>query len=165
MQETWERRAPSLSQEDPPEKEMAALSSIPAWRIPWTEEPGVLRSMWSHRVGPHWAQASTSSSSHSAQGPRCPSTLLQMQDFFSYGWIIFHRMCVCVCVCTYVEIKYHIIHSPPTVLLIQVFNSFSLGAFAQRANPEFLGRAFLMGCHNCRIAGKKEFPQYMIFVF
>ena len=58
-----------------------------------------------------------------------------------------------------------VIHSPPTVLLIQVFNSFSLGAFAQRANPEFLGRAFLMGCHNCRIAGKKEFPQYMIFVF
>ena len=37
MQETQLR---SLGQEDPLEKEMAAHSSIPAWRIPWTEEPG-----------------------------------------------------------------------------------------------------------------------------
>ena len=50
MQETWVR---SLGSEDLLEKEMATHSSIPAWRIPWTEEPGVLRSMWSHRVGPH----------------------------------------------------------------------------------------------------------------
>ena len=33
--------------EDPLEKEMATHSSIPAWRIPWTEEPGGLRSMGS----------------------------------------------------------------------------------------------------------------------
>ena len=32
------------------EKEMATHSSILAWRIPGTEEPGGLRSMWSHRV-------------------------------------------------------------------------------------------------------------------
>ena len=37
MQETWVR---SLGQEDPLEKEMATHSSILAWRIPWTEEPG-----------------------------------------------------------------------------------------------------------------------------
>ena len=37
MQKTW---VPSLGQEDPLEKEMAAYSSILAWRIPWTEEPG-----------------------------------------------------------------------------------------------------------------------------
>ena len=37
MQETWLQ---SLSGEDPLEKEMAADSSILAWRIPWTEEPG-----------------------------------------------------------------------------------------------------------------------------
>ena len=37
MQETWLR---SLGWEDPLEKEMATHSSIPAWRIPWTEEPG-----------------------------------------------------------------------------------------------------------------------------
>ena len=34
-----------LDQEDPLEKEMATHSSIPAWRIPWTEEPGGLQSM------------------------------------------------------------------------------------------------------------------------
>ena len=37
--------------EDPLEKEMATHSSILAWRIPWTEEPGGLQSMGSHRVG------------------------------------------------------------------------------------------------------------------
>ena len=41
----------SLGQEDPVEKGMAALSSILAWRIPWTEEPGVLQSIGLQRVG------------------------------------------------------------------------------------------------------------------
>ena len=48
MQETQVR---SLDQEDPLEKGMATNSSILAWRIPWTEEPGGLQSMGSHRVG------------------------------------------------------------------------------------------------------------------
>ena len=38
-----------LGQEDPLEKEMATLSRILAWRIPWTEGPGGLRSMGSHK--------------------------------------------------------------------------------------------------------------------
>ena len=38
----WETRVRSLGQEDPLEKEMATHSSIHAWKIPWTEEPGVL---------------------------------------------------------------------------------------------------------------------------
>ena len=42
MQET---RVQSLDQEDPLEKEMATHSSIPAWEILWTEEPGGLQSM------------------------------------------------------------------------------------------------------------------------
>ena len=42
MQETW---VPSLGQEDPLEKEMAGHSSILAWKILWTEEPGGLQSM------------------------------------------------------------------------------------------------------------------------
>ena len=41
----------SLGWEDPLEKEMATHSSILAWRIPWTEEPGRLQSMGSQRVG------------------------------------------------------------------------------------------------------------------
>ena len=48
MQET---RVQSLGWEDPLEKEMAAHSSILAWEIPWTEEPGGLQSMGSQRVG------------------------------------------------------------------------------------------------------------------
>ena len=42
MQETQEMGVQSLGQEDPLEKEMATQSSILAWRIPWTEEPGGL---------------------------------------------------------------------------------------------------------------------------
>ena len=42
MQETQETWVRSLGQEDPLEKEMATHSSILAWEIPWTEEPGGL---------------------------------------------------------------------------------------------------------------------------
>ena len=45
MQKTW---VPPLGREDPLEKGMASPSSILAWRIPWTEEPGGLQSMGSH---------------------------------------------------------------------------------------------------------------------
>ena len=48
MQET---QVQSLGQEDVLEKEMATHSSILAWKIPWTEEPGGLQSMGSQRVG------------------------------------------------------------------------------------------------------------------
>ena len=51
MRETW---VWSLGQEDPLEKEMAIHSSILAWRIPWTEEPGGPQSMGSPRVGHNW---------------------------------------------------------------------------------------------------------------
>ena len=44
MQETWVQ---SLVQEDPLEKEIETHSSILAWRIPWTEEPGEFYSPWS----------------------------------------------------------------------------------------------------------------------
>ena len=47
MRETWVR---SLGQEDPLEKEMATHSSILAWRIPRTEEPGGLQFTGSRRV-------------------------------------------------------------------------------------------------------------------
>ena len=44
----------SLGWEDPLEKETATHSSILAWRIPWTEEPGGLQSMGLRRVGHDW---------------------------------------------------------------------------------------------------------------
>ena len=51
MQETWVR---CLGQEDPQEKKMATHSSILAWRIPWTEDPGSLQFM-GLQVGHDWA--------------------------------------------------------------------------------------------------------------
>ena len=46
-----ETQVQSLGWEDPLEEEMATHSSILAWKIPWTEEPGRLRSVGSQRVG------------------------------------------------------------------------------------------------------------------
>ena len=48
MQETQVR---SLVRDDPLEKEMATHSSVPAWRIPWMEDPVRLQSTGSQRVG------------------------------------------------------------------------------------------------------------------
>ena len=48
---TWETQVLSLDQEDTLEKRMATHSSILAWRISWTEEPGGLQSMGSQTVG------------------------------------------------------------------------------------------------------------------
>ena len=50
MQEPQEMRVPPLGWEDPLEEGMAAHSSILAWRIPWTEEPGRLLSTGLQRV-------------------------------------------------------------------------------------------------------------------
>ena len=47
IQETWVQ---SLSQEDPLEMAMATHSSIPVWRIPWTEEPGELKFIGSQKL-------------------------------------------------------------------------------------------------------------------
>ena len=65
MKETWVQ---SLGQEDPLEKEMATHSSILAWEIPWTEDPGWLWSMGSQRVGHDWATAAAAKSLQS-----CPT--------------------------------------------------------------------------------------------
>ena len=56
MQETqvW-----SLVREDPLEEEMATLSSILVWGIPWPEEAGGIQSIGSQRAGPNWAHTYT----------------------------------------------------------------------------------------------------------
>ena len=48
VQETW---VPSLGWEDPLMKEENAYSSVLAWKIPWTEDPGGLQSIALQRVG------------------------------------------------------------------------------------------------------------------
>ena len=50
VQEMQETHVQSLGREDSLEKEMATCSSLLAWKIPWTEEPGGLWSMGSQRV-------------------------------------------------------------------------------------------------------------------
>ena len=49
-----DKRVQSLAREDPLEEEMAAHSSISAWKIPWTEESGGLQSIGLQRVGHDW---------------------------------------------------------------------------------------------------------------
>ena len=49
--ELQESQIQSLGQEDPLEEDIETHSSILAWRIPWTEEPGGLQSIGSQRVG------------------------------------------------------------------------------------------------------------------
>ena len=51
MQETYEMQVRSLGGDDPLEEEMATHSSILAWRIPWTGEPGGLQSVGMQRIG------------------------------------------------------------------------------------------------------------------
>ena len=70
------------------EKEMATHSSVLAWRIPGTEEPGRLPSLELHRVGHDWSDLAV-------------ATLLETISFFSISgtlWFL-SGMCVCVCVC------------------------------------------------------------------
>ena len=55
MQETQETRVWLLGQEDPLEEGVAICSSILAWRIPWTEEPGGLQPKGLQRVGHDWS--------------------------------------------------------------------------------------------------------------
>ena len=63
MQKTWVR---SLGWEDPLEEGLATFSSVPAWRIPWTEEPGGLQSMGSQ------SRIRLSSSSRGSVGGEAP---------------------------------------------------------------------------------------------
>ena len=64
MQETWVQ---SLGGEDPLEEEMAVHSSILAWRIPWTEEPGGLYSPWGRKES-HATEATCMQAPHSHDG-------------------------------------------------------------------------------------------------
>ena len=77
MQDMWVR---SLAREDPlEEEEMITRSSIPAWEIPWTEEPGGLQSMGSQ------SQAGLSTSHHSNKDSLTVLTLMQGDWWWPQG--------------------------------------------------------------------------------
>ena len=75
-----ETRVWSLGWEDPLEKEMETHSSILAWRIPWTEEPGGLQSTGSQRVGHDWV---TSLHTYNYSIRFCKAFLFLAQNDFS----------------------------------------------------------------------------------
>ena len=67
MLEPKEMQVRSLGCEDPLEEEMATHSGIPAWRMPWTEEPDGLQSVGSQRVKRLSIQAQGNSGQHISQ--------------------------------------------------------------------------------------------------
>ena len=85
MRETWVR---SLHQEDPLEKEMAIHSSIFAWRIPWTEEPGGLQSTGSQRVQHNWVTSLSLSLSVRMKPWTVPLSFLPCKDVRTCGKVV-----------------------------------------------------------------------------
>ena len=83
-------RVPSLGREDPLEKEMATHSSILAWRIPWTGEPGGLQSRGSQRVGHDWV-ANTQTHVVSSVAQSC-LTLCNPMDCSMPGLPVHHQL-------------------------------------------------------------------------
>ena len=78
----------SLGQDDPLEKRMATNSSIPAWRISWTEEPGGLQSMGSQRVVHNLA---TKQQQQSSVGSSWKSHNKEHSEDFLKHWTEIHR--------------------------------------------------------------------------
>ena len=94
----------SLGQEDPLEKEIATHSSILAWRIPWTEEPGGLHSMGLQRVRQDWV------TEHALTVNLQCVTLSDSAKWFShipeYICILFFRFFAIIRYCMYFPVLY-----------------------------------------------------------
>ena len=73
MQETQETQVRSLGPENPLEKKMAACSSVLAWEIPWTEDPGGLQSLGLQRVRHNWTHGTLIA--QLKRGVECPAKL------------------------------------------------------------------------------------------
>ena len=98
VQETWVQ---SLSWEDPLEKEMATHSSILAWKISWTEEPGGPQSMGSQRVGHDWA---TNTYTLADDDFRLSSwTVIIFTDFYNSYLVEFEANSNCKFICNFLS--------------------------------------------------------------
>ena len=106
MQETW---VPSLSWEDTLEKETATHSSIIAWRIPWTEQPGRLQSTGSQRVGHAWAHIGNVCVHTHIDTCVCICVYKYIHRHVYVCMCVYTHMCtrVCVCVCVSVHADPH----------------------------------------------------------
>ena len=88
MQEPHETQVRSLGQEDPLEEGMATHSSILAWRIPGTEEPGRLQSIGSQKVGQDWSNLAAAAAcmlNHLSCPTLCDSTDYSLPNSSVHG--------------------------------------------------------------------------------
>ena len=91
MQEAQEMRVWTLGQKDPLEEGMATHSSVLAWRIPWTEEPGGLQSIVLQRVGHDWSDLACMGSGRNEE------VLVKGLKTSSYKfWDLMHSMVIIV---------------------------------------------------------------------
>ena len=141
VQETW---IGSLGLKDPLEKRLATLSSILAWRIPWTEESGRLQSMGSLRV--NWVLLSFLID---LEFSVTYIVLLYMQGFVSRlsGWLY---SCLCIFLCP---------DYPLLVTLISLFRDM-VGAYLQPTILLWIFHAnfFLLWC--ILIQNEKSFIKF-----
>ena len=77
MQAAQEKRARSLGWEDPLAQEMTTHYSIPAWRIPWTEEPGGL-----HGVAKSWTWLSDRTTTYYKKRPKNIEKISDIKNWF-----------------------------------------------------------------------------------
>ena len=84
------------------EKEMATHSSVLAWRIPGTGEPGGLPSMGSHRVGHNWSDLAAA-----AAAAVCKSWLMKGRKAYGTCENPTPARTSCICVCMCVTVQYH----------------------------------------------------------
>ena len=98
MQETWVQ---SLGWEEHLEKEMATHSSILAWKIPWTEEAGMLQSLGWQRVGHDWATslATVLSSLGESFSLQIEDKRLVEFDLSSWTYLILISLCYALGLC------------------------------------------------------------------
>ena len=92
MQETWVR---SLGGEDPLEKNMATHSSVVAWRILWTEEPGGLQALRSQRVRHDWSNGTRTQACMSVTSIKLEKRIKQKSTGKISNWLNSHSYLAC----------------------------------------------------------------------
>ena len=89
MQETQTAQVQSLGREDPLQEGMATHSSILAWRIPWTEEPGGLQSMELQRVRHSWSDLASTQDANALTFPQELRSLLTLEGLLASSQLCF----------------------------------------------------------------------------
>ena len=115
VRETPETRIWSLGQADALEEEMATLATILVWRIPWTREPGGLRSLGWQRVRHNWTQ-----SSHIPAIGVWGALLLCM---LTCVWC-FANLHICTLICGYWSLTAVLLHVSLMVTDVELFSCF-----------------------------------------